>query len=71
MDDDLQPAQATGTCRGTREPPRSDRTALRLLELTPKQAAPAGPAQPGFFATYHGIRYFHGCYSLGDDQLRV
>ena len=25
-------------------------------------------------ATYHrthGIRYFHGCYSLGDDQLRA
>ena len=37
--------------------------------------APAGPGArslPGCRATYHrthGIRYFHGCYSLGEDQL--
>ena len=37
-------------------------------------AAPGhhGPGRPGCPATYHrthGIRYFHGCYALGDDQL--
>jgi transposase len=25
---------------------------------------------PGTYHRTHGIRYFHGCYSLGDDQLR-
>ena len=34
--------------------------------------APRRAARSGCRATYHrthGIRYFHGCYSLGDDQL--
>ena len=25
---------------------------------------------PATYRRTHGIRYFHGCYSLGDDQLR-
>jgi hypothetical protein len=24
---------------------------------------------PATYRRIHGIRYFHGCYSLGDDQL--
>ncbi|WP_246652106.1 hypothetical protein [Nonomuraea guangzhouensis] len=24
---------------------------------------------PAIYRRTHGIRYFHGCYSLGDDQL--
>jgi hypothetical protein len=24
---------------------------------------------PATYRRTHGIRYFHGCYSLGDDQL--
>ena len=37
--------------------------------------APAGPAEtrpdrlPATYHRTHGVRYFHGCYSLGDDQL--
>ena len=35
-------------------------------------AAKTKPARlPATYHRTHGIRYFHGCYSLGDDQLRA
>jgi hypothetical protein len=57
VDDDLQSAKVAGlaglrtlTARLRAENARL----LRLLELTPKQAAPPGPAQTGFFEAHPG-----------------
>lgn len=56
--DDLQPAELAEELTELRELTTQLRTEnarlLRLLELTPKQAAPPGPIQTGFFEAHPG-----------------
>ncbi|WP_205623086.1 hypothetical protein [Sciscionella marina] len=58
MKDDLQPAELAEELTELRELTTQLRTEnarlLRLLELTPKQAAPPGPIQTGFFEAHPG-----------------
>ncbi|MFC5100269.1 hypothetical protein [Kibdelosporangium philippinense] len=61
MKDDLQSAKAAGLAeelaelRALTTQLRAENTRLlRLLELTPKQAAPPGPIQTGFFEAHPG-----------------
>ena len=61
MQDDLQPERIAELTRElaklrTQAAQLSAENArlLRLLELTPKQAAPPGPAQTGFFEAHPG-----------------
>jgi hypothetical protein len=61
VEDDLQPANAAGLAeelaelRALTTHLRADNARLlRLLELTPKQAAPPGPVQTGFFEAHPG-----------------
>ncbi|MFF0144156.1 hypothetical protein ATK36_4352 [Amycolatopsis sulphurea] len=59
MKDDLQPAELAEELTELRELTTQLRTEnarlLRLLELTPKQAAPPGPIQTGFFEAHPGL----------------
>ena len=59
MKDDLQPAELAEELAELRELTTQLRTEnarlLRLLELTPKQAAPPGPIQTGFFEAHPGL----------------
>jgi superfamily II DNA or RNA helicase len=53
--DDLRPAEELATLRATTAQLRAENARLlRLLELSPKQAAPPGPAQTGFFEAHPG-----------------
>ena len=61
MDDDLQPATVAGLAeelaelRAVTTRLRAENARLlRLLELTPKQAAPPGPVQTGVFEAHPG-----------------
>src|SRR6266540_2854555 len=61
VEDDLQPAKAAGLAdelaelRALTTQLRAENARLlRLLELTPKQAAPPGPVQTGFFEAHPG-----------------
>jgi hypothetical protein len=47
---------------------------VRPLSIRPHHGSGRAPATrpdrlPATYRRRHGIRYFHGCYSLGDDQL--
>jgi hypothetical protein len=59
LKDDLQPAELAEELTELRELTTQLRTEnarlLRLLELTPKQAAPPGPIQTGFFEAHPGL----------------
>jgi hypothetical protein len=50
-EDDLQPAKVAELRALTTQLLAENARLLRLLELTPKQAAPSGPAQTGLFET--------------------
>ena len=53
--DDLRPAEELASLRELTARLRAENARLlRLLELTPKQAAPPGPAQTGFFEAHPG-----------------
>lgn len=61
VDDDLQPAKAAGLAEElaelravTTRSRAGNARLLRLLELTPKQAAPPGSAQTGIFEAHPG-----------------
>ncbi|MEU6265861.1 TOTE conflict system archaeo-eukaryotic primase domain-containing protein [Saccharopolyspora shandongensis] len=55
MDDDLQSAEELARLRAlTAQLQAENARLLRLLELTPKQAAPPGPVQTGYFEGHPG-----------------
>lgn len=55
VDDDLQSVEELARFRALTTQLRAENARLlRLLELTPKQAAPPGPAQTGFFEAHPG-----------------